>query len=525
MSRIGRNLVHLITGTTISRLLGFVRELVIAAVFGAGTAVDLFVVAFTVPSFFRRILGEDVVERAFIPPFKAALVQGEQRRAWRLLSNCLNTMVVVSLLVLLGLYLTAPFIVRMIAPGLTDALRVQAVTMTYWVLPFTLLIALAAFVGGILNIFEINRVYSLAPAMLNIGVIGGVWLLEPRIGILALPAGFLLGGFGQLVVQIPFLRTRAIRDAGASYWWLIERDNSEFRVVRRESLFILLKSMLDKSVDVVDRVLASFLLGGSLSALWFSQRLIQLPLAVVGLGISRAMIPLLVEEKARGQDDRFAAYIHHGVRLNLVVLIPIAACSILAGDAVVGLLFERGAFDSEDTGLTTLSFCAYALGLPAMGVHALLSRSFSVLQTNRVALRIAGITAVCNIGLSALLVKTPLAHGGLALASAISFVVSAMMMYRILDRDLARQLKSATAFAETGWLLAVSGACMALTWWLCFDRLAIDTIFSTPGGRRLLTIVAIPAVFLPVYLAGLRWLGPPVIREMLQRRQLFGVES
>ncbi|MDZ7262841.1 MAG: hypothetical protein ONB05_12150, partial [candidate division KSB1 bacterium] len=208
--RIFRNLLDLVSGTLISRVLGFLRELVTATYFGTGKAMDLFVIAFTIPTFFRHILGEDVVERAFMPPFKKLISQKKYGSAWRLLSSCLNLMLAVLIVVMVLLYLVAPIIVRLLAPGLEAAIYPQAIKMTYWILPFMLLIGLAAFVGGILNFFEMNKIYSLAPVMLSVGVMIGIIVFKPILGMYALPAGFLLGGLGELVIQLPFLFKRQI---------------------------------------------------------------------------------------------------------------------------------------------------------------------------------------------------------------------------------------------------------------------------------------------------------------------------
>jgi putative peptidoglycan lipid II flippase len=516
MSRLRRNLLHLISGTLVSRGLGFVRELVAASVFGASTAMDLFVVALTIPTFFRRILGEDVVERAFMPPFKAALTRGDHAGAWRLLAACLNWMVLAAVLLTAGLYLVTPVIIGLLAPGLAPELVPAAIRMTYWILPFTVIIALAAFVGGLLNIFELNRPFSFAPAMLSVGVIAGIYCLEPVLGMYALPAGYLLGAAGQLLVQLPFCRHRVIRDSQPAYRATLATVDPAFRKVWTETRMLCARSGIDKSVEIADRVLASFLASGSISALWFAQRLLQLPLAVFGLAIGRALTPYLTEKHAEADDSRLVTGIDHGILLNLTLLLPATAGGIALAPELVRAVFGRGAFDASAIGMTVAALVAYLVGLPAMGVNSLLMRVFSVRQENRFVLKVGWWMALVNIGLGLLLVRTPLRHAGLALASSAAFAVSALMLYRELSRVLPG-LPTARLLGDAA-RLSLATAAAAGAGYLC--RHAVGRLL--PGTSVWESAVHLGAgglTVLLVYAAGLCLVGPPRVRSFLLRRR------
>ena len=303
--RIFKNHFHLASGTFISRIIGFMRELITAAYYGTGPAMGLFVIAFTIPTLFRQVLGEDVVERAFMPPFKKLISQQKYFRGGQLLSSCLNLMILALISLMTVLYLIAPLIVKLIAPGLAEDLYPKAVIMTYWILPFMFIIGLAAFVGSLLNFFEMNKIYSLAPAMMSFGVIFGIVFFKSFLGIYALPAGFLLGAFLEFAVQLPFLFKHKIRKKSQGhYFTVINLHEKELQKVTRESGFIFLKSLLDKSVEIVDRMLASFLITGSIAALWYAHRLLLLPVAISGLAISRSLIPYLTEKKALKEGRR-----------------------------------------------------------------------------------------------------------------------------------------------------------------------------------------------------------------------------
>jgi len=432
-SRLVKNIVRLASGTLTSRLFGFGRELVCAAVFGAGVSMDLLVAAMTPVTLFRRILGEDVVERAFMPPFKSAITQGRYADAFRILSSCLNLVVGGALVTMFLLILLAPLLAAVVAPGLPTP---EAAQMMIWLAPFVLPIALAAVLGGVLNVFECNRVYALAPVFLSVGVITTVWLGHDALGMLSLPLGFVVGAVLQAVVQLPpaLGKLRALPDAG--YSGLSARHPGLFKQVR----WVFCKAFLDKSVEISDRILASLLISGSMSALWFSQRLIQLPLAVIGLAVSRGITPFLAEQRALAEPAKFAIAIRQGVAANLWLLTPVAVLTFVAREGIVRLVFERGSFSSSATTATGLALAAYAIGLPALGVQALLSRVFSVREENRTVFWLSLGGALLNIVLNLVLVRTPLEHAGLALASSASFWFIVCGQFVVLHRRGLRNL-------------------------------------------------------------------------------------
>ncbi|MBN2092298.1 murein biosynthesis integral membrane protein MurJ [candidate division KSB1 bacterium] len=445
--RIFKNLIDLISGTMFSRVMGFLRELVTASYFGTGRGMDLFVIAFTIPTFFRHFLGEDVVERAFMPPFKRLLSQGNYKTAWRLLSSCFNVMLLLLIFFTFILYFCAPLIIMFLAPGLDTKLMPVAINMTYWILPFMVIIGMAAFVGGILNFFEQNKIYSFAPAMLSVGIIIGIIFFKPMLekngfsGIYALPAGFLLGGLLELIIQIPFIFKKEIRvDTQASFSWKINYKEKEFRNVGRESGFITLRSLLDKSIEIIDRRLASFLITGSIASLWYAQRLIQLPVAIIGLSISRALVPYLTERRALTQEDDFLNGIKLGIRLNFYLTVPAIMLMVLMSEPIINIVYRRGAFNAESVRLTSIAFWCYSLGLLGMGLNTFFSQIFSIFQKNKIPFYTFAVATVINITLKFVLVKTPLKHGGIALASSIAFTLYGICLFYFLKRELKQQI-------------------------------------------------------------------------------------
>lgn len=520
-NRVLKNLVDLVTGTFVSRVLGFLRELVTAAYYGTNRAMDLFVIAFTIPTFFRHFLGEDVVERAFMPPFKKLISREKYASGWRLLSSCLNAMILVLLSLLALLYLIAPLIVKAISPGLEAEFFPKAITMTYWILPFMFIIGIAAFVGSVLNFFEMNKIYSLAPAMMSIGVILGLVLFRSSLGIYALPAGFLLGGILELVIQVPFLMKRKIRkETNARYYPGIDVKQDEFRTVGRESGFILLKSLLDKSVEIVDRMLASYLIAGSIASLWFAQRLIQLPVAIIGLAISRSLIPYLTEKKALLKDDEFVDGIHLGIQLNFALILPTVAYMVVMAKPIIAIVYERGSFDAESTALTSIAFWCYSVGLLGLSLNAFFSRMFSIYQKNKLPFYISIFSAATNIILNFILVRTALKHGGIALASSLAFSLSCFLLYYFLKKEVGEMLSTGTVLRDL-LKLGLNSAIVAVIIFHFYHHVLVPFIEPKLGSvflQNSMSLLVVAILTMLLYVVFIFFWGPDNLKRRLSMR-------
>lgn len=524
--RIFKNLIDLISGTLLSRIMGFLRELVTASYFGTGKAMDLFVIAFTIPTFFRRFLGEDVVERAFMPPFKRLISQEKYPDAWSLLSACFNFMLFALVFFMIVLYYFAEPLVRFLAPGLNESLVPTAMNMTYWILPFMLIIGMAAFVGGMLNFFEMNKIYSMAPAMLSVGIILGIVIFKPIMeqrgvhGMYALPAGFLLGALLEFGVQIPFVLQRKIRvTTKARYSFKLNvLKEPEIKNVGRESSFITFKSLVDKSVEIIDRRLASFLISGSISALWFAQRLIQLPVAIIGLSISRAIVPYLTERKALTAETDFIQGIKLGIRLNFYFMLPTMMIIILLNQPIINIVYRRGAFDAESALLTSVAFWCYALGLLGLGLDTFFSQIFSIFQKNKIPFYTSIAAAALNISLKFILVKTPLKHGGIALASSIAYTLYAILLFYFLKKELAQQINYKYLWRQ---FYPVATACViiGLGVYVFYNSLLVplvEPLVSSIFLKSLLYLLVIVGLSLACFLVYIKLWGPEDIKRRLR---------
>ena len=475
----------MVQGNLVSRMFGFVREMVIAGYFGASRATDLFAIAFTIPTLFRRILGEDMVEKAFLPPFRQIIAAGEYRRAWILASRVFNLMMLL-LLVIMGIfYLFTPHLVRVIGAGLAASEFHHAEVMTYFILPFMVVIGLASYVGGLLLFLDATVTYALAPIMLSVGVIVGIMALRPYLGMYSMAVGFVLGGILQFLIQIPVLiRSSRKSELGMGYRTDSTESMPELREVGRQSGWIFGQSVANKTVEVVDRVLASFLLPGSIAALYFAQRLVQLPNSIIGLAAGRAGVTELNDQAQREDWQGFRQTVITGLRYNIICMVPLTVFILALVEPITSVVFQRGAFDRSSVNLTSLAFAFYALGLLGMGFWNLYSRVYPALAKNQIPLYTSLLSAFLNVGLSLLLVRTSLRHGGLALASSIAFTFNGVVLFGAFNAELRRRGQTAIGWQDLGETLmftAIASGVGGLTAWIIYPHLVdISLLASLP---------------------------------------------
>ncbi len=487
-----RGFANIGVGTMVSRLSGFAREVVTAALFGAGTEMDIFVAAFTIPNLLCRVLGESSVESGFMPLFKGIHAAGERSRAWRLAGRTVNWLAIaLGLLVVIGIA-AAPLLVELVAHGFEGDVAEATVQMTRLMFPFGVAIGLAALTGAILLAFGRFRVYSLAPVMLNIGIIGSVLALHGRIGYVSLGVGVLAGGLLQFLVQVPFARALARRDGEHLFRADLAPHDEDVRRVAGLTVPVIAASIVQRLGVIVDRTIASFLVPGSISSLYYSFRLVHLPYAILALSAGRSAAPVLAETHAVGDHAGFSRALVAGIRMNAVFLAPVVVLAVVFARPIVGLVYQRGAFDEADLAMTSSAFAMYSLGLIGMGLTFLLVRAFAARLDTRTPVRISIIAFFLNAGLNLLLVRTPLRHAGLALASSIAFGAHALVLYLILNRALDKEGAgiAPSQLAALTWRVLVSCAALVLVL-LPLDRwLGMRLAETTPVYRAIRIAIA-----------------------------------
>jgi len=438
--------------TMLSRIFGFIRDMVVAAFFGAGIATDAFFVAFRIPNLLRRLLGEGSLTVAFIPVFTEYLKTKSRESALELASIALTFLSIVLVLVSMAGVLLSPFIVSLMAPGfLKNPEQFDlAVFLTRIMFPYIFFISLVALCMGILNSLRHFAAPALAPVVLNISMILTTLLLHRSFKqpITALAVGVMLGGALQLAMQWPVM----IR-MGA-----ILKPNFHFRHpgmkrVGRLLIPTLVGSGIYQINIFVGTILASMLPKGSVSFLYYADRVVELPLGVFAIAVGTASLPSLSAQVAKGLFEDFKKTISFSLRLILFITIPATIALIALREPIVSVLFQRGAFDAYSTQMTAQALLFYTIGLWAFSVIRVIDSAFFSLQDRKSPLKAAAVSLIVNVGLSVLLMF-PLKHGGLALATSAASAVNVLMLSYILWKKIG-------TFLDTQFYSSVAKACVA----------------------------------------------------------------
>lgn len=422
------------SATLLSRILGFVRDVVIAWFFGAGLASDAFFVAFRIPNLLRRLFAEGSLTIAFIPVFTEYLSRKGKKEAFALGRAAVRLLsVLLALTALLGI-VCAPLIVWLIAPGFASSPDKQALTilLTRIMFPYIFFIGLVALAMGILNALGHFAAPALAPVMLNLAIITSALLIAPRLAepVVGLAIGVCVGGVLQLALQIPFLIRK-----GFDFWTKSRFWHPGLKRIGVLMLPAVFGAAVYQINILVGTLLASLLPEGSVSYLYYADRLVQFPLGIFAIATATAVLPSLSRQAADGDINALSETFAHAMKLVLFITIPSMVGLIVLREPIVALLFKRGAFDVRTTRLTAEALLYYGLGLWAFAAVRIVVSTYYALQDTKTPVRMA-IMAICvNIVLSILLMG-PLKHGGLALATSLASVVNLGLLIGALAKRL-----------------------------------------------------------------------------------------
>lgn len=425
--------------TVLSRILGFVRDMVLARVFGAGVATDAFFVAFRIPNFLRRLFGEGGFTQAFVPVFTEYKEQRGLESLRDLADHVIGTLAGILLaLTAIGVAI-APALVLVFAPGFYDepekfALAGELLRLTF---PYLLFISLVATAGGMLQSFSRFAVPAFTPVLLNLSLIAGALWAAPRLDvpIHALAWAVFVAGLAQLAFQLPFLARLGLLPRPRWGW----RHPGVQRV-----LTLLVPTLFGASVAqinlLVDTLIASLLATGSVSWLYYGDRLLEFPLGVLGVALGTAILPRLSAHHAQADPQGFHRTMEQALRLVAVIGVPATAGLVLLAGPILATLFGYGAFSANDTGMAAMALVGYGLGLPAFLLVKILQPGFFSRQDTRTPVRIGVTALLANIVLNALIVGSMVysgfaaPHAGLALATALSGWLHAGLLYLYLVR-------------------------------------------------------------------------------------------
>ena len=418
--------------TLVSRILGFARDILIAAILGAGLVADAFFVAFKLPNFFRRLFAEGAFNAAFVPLFAGRLAEDGNAVARSFAAAVLSVMAVFLYLFVTALQIAMPALMYGFAPGFVDQpvkfdLAIDLARITF---PYLLFISLVSLLGGVLNSLGRFAAAAATPIILNIALIGALLGATP---FLPTPGHALAWGVAAAgVVQFLWL-IFACRRAGMNFPLSRPRLTPG---VRR-----LLRLMLPGAVGagvvqinlLIDIVIASLLPTGAISYLYYADRVNQLPLGVVGVAIGTALLPLLSRQLREGATQDARNSMNRGIEIALLLTVPAAAALLVIAEPIVSVLFERGAFDAATSEATAYALMAYAAGLPAYVLIKVLGPGFFARHDTTTPVKIAVVCVLVNVILNLTLIRF-LAHVGIALATALSAWLNAMLLAWVLRR-------------------------------------------------------------------------------------------
>lgn len=415
--------------TMLSRVLGFVRDTIMARIFGAGIASDAFVVAFKLPNLLRRIFAEGAFSQAFVPILAEYKAQkGEEATRTFVAYVAGQLTLVLALVTLLGV-LAAPWIVWASAPGFSDnperfELTSDLLRVTF---PYILLISLSSFVGALLNTWNRFAVPAFVPTLLNVSMIVFALFLTPYFDppIMAMGWAVLVGGLLQLLYQLPHLRKIGLLVLPR----INLRDSGVWRVLRQMGPAILGVSVAQISL-IINTVFASFLVAGSVSWMYYADRLMELPAGVLGVALGTILLPSLSKSHASADPAAYSKLLDWGLRLCLLLALPCALALAVLAEPLVVALFQYGKFTAADADMTQRALLAYSVGLLGMLLVKVLAPGFYARQDIRTPVRIAMFTLLMTQVMNLLFIFViPLAHAGLALSIGLAACLNAGLLY------------------------------------------------------------------------------------------------
>ncbi len=491
--------------TLISRVLGLVRDMVMAW-FGATAGMDAFFVAFKIPNFLRRLFAEGAFSQAFVPIISEYKEQRSHAAVRDLVNRVAGTFGGVLILITVVGVLASPVVVTVFAPGFlyTDSARFDlASQMLRITFPYILFVSLVAFAAGILNTYGRFATPSLAPVWLNVVMIGAALFVAPHLErpVLALAGGVFVAGVVQVLYMLPSLRRIGLLPRPR---WDI-RDEGVRRIMR-----LMLPGIFGSSVAqinlLLDTLIASFLVTGSVTWLYYSDRLVEFPLGVFAIALSTVILPSLSRSHANASEEEFSATVDWGLRLVLLVGIPSMIGLIILARPVLATLFLYHDFTLWDVRMASLSLMTMSFGLPAFMLIKVLAPAFYSRKDPRTPVRIAVISLVTNLLFNLIIVipmvrlGVPGPHAGLAFATSIAAYVNAGLLFRVLYRKRIYQ-------PHAGWrkyLLQLGSAAAAMAGVLLWGAPALAEWAAWPAGHRGLVLLAWVCAGLAVYFLTLR---------------------
>lgn len=487
--------------TLLSRVLGFIRDMVVARIFGAGEVTDAFFVAFKIPNFLRRLFAEGAFSQSFVPVFSEYKTQREHEEVKRLADDVVGVFGLILFIITLIGVIAAPVLIAIFAPGFLDEPRKYALAsdMLMLTFPYIFFISLTAFAGGILNTYGRFAVPAFTPVLLNLVLIACAVWLAPQMDepIMALAWGVFIAGAAQLLFQLPFLARLKLLPRPR-----FNRKNEGVQRIKTLMIPAIFGSSVAQINLLLDTLIASLLITGSVSWLYFADRLVEFPLGILGIALATVILPSLSKQHAAASPQQFSQTLDWALRLVLVVGTPAMVGLFVLAGPMLATLFQYGEFGAHDVEMSAQALMAYSVGLMGFILVKVLAPGYFARQDTKTPVKIGIIAMVANMVMNVIFVF-PLAHAGLALATSLSAFLNAYLLYRGLRRDEVYK-------PEAGWLklsmqvLLANSLMAALLWWGAGD---LQQWFAWGGMERVLQLGLWVALGAVVYFASLLLCG------------------
>jgi len=436
--------------TMVSRVFGLLRDMVFTRIFGADAGTDAFLVAFKIPNFLRRLFAEGAFSQAFVPVLSGVKTDEGDEAVSDLVRHTLGTLAGILFFLTVFAAIAAPILVMIFAPGFIDqpekfALTTDMLRITF---PYIMFMSLTALSAGILNSYGKFAVPAFTPVLLNLSLIAAAIWLAPlmEVPIMALAWGVFIAGTVQLAFQIPF-----ILKLGLLRWPRWGWKHSGVRKILKLMLPGIFGSSVMQINLLFDTLIASFLVSGSVTWLYLSDRMVELPLGIFGIALATVILPNLSKKHTEGEPEAFSHMLDWALRWVMVIALPAAvALAVLAGP-ILSTLFLYGDFKAMDVEMAAISLLVYSAGLIGFIVVKVLAPGYFARQDTKTPVKVGLIAMVANMAMNVMFVVPMLQlgwsapHAGLALATSISSFINAGLLYR--------GLKKAGVYSpQTGWL-------------------------------------------------------------------------
>lgn len=490
--------------TMVSRVLGLVRDVVIARLFGVGEGVDAFFLANKIPNFMRRLFAEGAFNQAFVPVLSEYRTRRSHAEVQELVNAVAASLGGLLTIVTVLVVISAPLLAMVVAYGFLDEpykfdTFVQMFRITF---PYLLLISMTAMCGAVLNSYGYFAGPAITPAMLNLSLIGCSFLLSPYLNepALALAWGVLIAGVAQLLFQLPFLMHIRLLPVPRP-----RRGHEGVQRIKRLMLPALFGVSVSQINLLFDTVIASLLVTGSVSWLYYSDRLMEFPLGTFGIAIAIVVLPSLSRKHASQSMDEFSATLDWAFRLVCLIALPATLALILIAEPLLVTLFQNDNFTAFDVERSAASLKAYAVGLIAFMAVKIFAPGYYARQNTATPVRIGIIAMTVNMVLNVSFYLSGFAHVGLALATSLAAVLNAGLLLLGLRRD-------GVFHFQPGWgrlmlqMLAANAVMILVLLSLAgqWEEWMEWTIMVKVGQLAILVFGGLLAYLLPLYVCGLR---------------------